>query len=100
MSGEKMGNLNELNDILFEQLNTLRNADKSEAEREKTIAENKAIVDTAECILKNARLQLDVMKFASDFTDIGSQNKGLIPKDDIPSIFGMPDRRILNKHEK
>lgn len=45
-----MGNLNELNDILFEQLNTLRNADKSEAEREKTIAENKAIVDTAECI--------------------------------------------------
>ena len=39
MSGEKMGNLNELNDILFEQLNTLRNADKSEAEREKTIAE-------------------------------------------------------------
>lgn len=29
------------------------------------------------------------MKFASDFTDIGSQNKGLIPKDDIPSIFGI-----------
>lgn len=95
-----MGNLNELNDILFEQLNTLRNAGKSEEEREKTIAENKAIVNTAESILKNARLQLDVMKFASDFTDIGSQNKGLIPKDDIPSIFGMPDRRSLNKHEK
>lgn len=47
---------------------------------------------TAECILKNARLQLDVMKFASDFTDIGSQNKGLIPKDDIPSIFGIQQK--------
>lgn len=50
MSGEKMGNLNELNNILFEQLNTLRDTGKSEEEREKTIAENKAIVDTAECI--------------------------------------------------
>lgn len=48
-----MGNLNELNNILFEQLNTLRDTGKSEEEREKTIAENKAIVDTAECILKN-----------------------------------------------
>ena len=56
-----MGNLNELNDILFEQLNILRNTGKSEEEREKTFAENKAIVDTAECILKNARLQLDVL---------------------------------------
>ena len=92
MSGEKMGNLNELNNILFEQLNTLRDTGKSEKEREKTIAENKAIVDTAECILKKARLQLDVMKFASDFTDIGSQNKGLIPKDDIPSIFGIQQK--------
>ncbi len=87
-----MGNLNELNNILFEQLNTLRDTGKSKEEREKTIAENKAIVDTAECILKNARLQLDVMKFASDFTDIGSQNKGLIPKDDIPSIFGIQQK--------
>lgn len=38
-----MGNLNELNDILFEQLNTLRNAGKSAEEREKTIAEKKLL---------------------------------------------------------
>lgn len=89
MKGDKMGNLNELNLILFEQLDELRQTDKSEEEIRKSIAKNKAVVDTAECILQNAKIQLDAMKFASDFTDIGIQNKGLISKNDIPEIFGL-----------
>ena len=84
-----MGNLNKLNAILFEQLEELRKTDKSEEEMKNSIARNKAVVDTAECILQNAKIQLDAMKFASDFTDIGLQNKGLISKNDIPEIFGI-----------
>lgn len=92
MNEEKMGNLNELNAILFEQLDELRKTDKSEGEMKSSIARNKAVVDTAECILQNAKIQLDAMKFASDFTDIGIQNKGLISKNDIPEIFGIQQR--------
>lgn len=96
MDGKQMGNLNELNEILFNQLGELNGTYKSEEELKVCIAKNKAVVDTAECILQNAKLQLDAMKFACDFTDIGDKNQGLIPKSSIPEVFGIQQKPLEN----
>jgi hypothetical protein len=57
--------LTDLNDILFAQLERLTNEDLSSDQIKDEIARGGSIVDLADKIVDNAKLQLDAVKFAA-----------------------------------
>ena len=57
--------LTDLNDILFAQLERLTNEDLSSDQIKDEIARGSSIVDLADKIVDNAKLQLDAVKFAA-----------------------------------
>ena len=66
-----------LNDMLFQQLETITNPDLDNEELEKELKRTKAVSDIATKIVDNAKLELDAIKLKSEIMgcdDIDQQN--------------------------
>lgn len=57
-----MNNLNDLNEILFNQIRKLENDDLTDEQLDREIRKSESITKTATVILKNAELALDAQK--------------------------------------
>lgn len=69
--------LSALNDMLFQQLETITNPDLDNEELEKELKRTKAVSDIATKIVDNAKLKLDAIKLKAEFTgydDTDQQN--------------------------
>lgn len=60
-----------LNDMLFQQLETITNTDLKEDELEIEIKRTKAVTDIATKIVDNAKLELEALKFKDDAMHFG-----------------------------
>lgn len=77
-----MSNLNDLNDILFEQLNRLGNDDLTNEELEKEIKRSDAINNAAGNIIGNANTVLKAFKMQDDKWDADAK---------LPKMLGTKD---------
>ena len=69
--------LSALNDMLFQQLETITNPDLDNEELEKELKRTKAVSDIATKIVDNAKLELDAIKLKAEIMgcdDIDQQN--------------------------
>ena len=81
-----MNNLNDLNEILFNQIRKLENDDLTDEQLDREIRKSESITKTATVILKNAELALDAQKQFDEYgtgrtVDIpllGISNEGLM----------------------
>jgi hypothetical protein len=81
-----MNNLNDLNEILFNQIRKLENNDLNDEQLDREIRKSESITKTATVILKNAELALDAQKQFDEYgtgrtVDIpllGISNEGLM----------------------
>jgi hypothetical protein len=73
--------LTDLNNILFAQLERLTSEDLTPEEIKSEIARCGSVVDLADKIVDNAKLQLDAVKFASMAGDMRQQ---------LPASLGLP----------
>lgn len=81
-----MNSLNDLNEVLFKQLEALDNPELTSEELEKQVAKADAVVKVSNVILNNAKLALDAQKHFDEYgTDrtidiplLGISNKGLM----------------------
>lgn len=81
-----MNSLNDLNEVLFKQLEALDNPELTSEELEKQVAKADAVVKVSNVILNNAKLALDAQKHFDEYgTDrtidiplLGITNKGLM----------------------
>ncbi|MCH5315748.1 MAG: hypothetical protein J1E81_07530 [Eubacterium sp.] len=72
-----------LNDMLFQQLETITNPDLSNEELEAETKRTKAVTDIATKIVDNAKLELDALKFKNEVTgysDDVSQHMFFLPE--------------------
>ena len=74
--------LTDLNDILFAQLERLTNEDLPAEQLEQELQRTSSVVQVADRIVDNARLQLDAVKLAA--------SNGADIRNRIPATLGLP----------
>lgn len=73
--------MEDLNNHLFEALETLKDKDLKNEDLEKELERSKAVSMLAKDIISNANLALDVMKFKDDRFDIDRQMPKMLGED-------------------
>jgi hypothetical protein len=81
IKGNIMCNLEDLNQVMFDQIIKIKNADESS--REAIMEQTKAIVETAKTIIINSQLQLNIAKAVQN----GDAAVSSLPGALIPSRF-------------
>lgn len=97
-----MNNLNDLNEILFNQIRKLENDDLTDEQLDREIRKSESITKTATVILKNAELALDAQK---QFDEYGTGRTVDIPLLGISNDGLMIEnknlrRRLAQKEER